>query len=77
MENTKQDLFKESVSARINRLEQTVQELKQINSKRTEEIISLQKANSMLMRGQEIDNKKDTKRQPVSEIKKLKNKITQ
>ena len=58
MENTKQDLFKESLSARINRLEQTVQELKQINSKRTENIISLQKANSMLMRGQEIDNKR-------------------
>ena len=55
MENTNHDLYKESLSAKINRLEQTVQELKDINSKRTEEIISLQKANSMLMKGQQID----------------------
>tara|TARA_Y100000401_G_scaffold109251_1_gene105306 strand:+ start:873 stop:1121 length:249 start_codon:yes stop_codon:yes gene_type:complete len=43
MENTTQDLYKESVSARINRLEQTIQELKNLNS--------------MLIKGQEIDKR--------------------
>jgi hypothetical protein len=44
MENIKQDLFKESVSARINRLEQTIQELKNLNS--------------MLMKGIKIDDRR-------------------
>lgn len=43
-ENTKQDLYKESLSARINRLEQTIQELKNLNS--------------MLMRGIKIDDRR-------------------
>ncbi len=43
MENTTQDLYKESLSARINRLEQTIQELKNLNE--------------MLIKGQSIDKK--------------------
>ena len=43
MENTKQDLYKESLSARINRLEQTIRELKNLND--------------MLIKGQEIDRR--------------------
>ena len=44
MENTNQDLYKESLSARINRLEQTIQELKNLNS--------------MLIKGQQIDKRR-------------------
>ena len=43
MENTTQDLYKESLSARINRLEQTIQELKKLNT--------------MLIKGQNIDKR--------------------
>ena len=43
MENTKQDLYKESLSARINRLEQTIRELKNLND--------------ILIKGQEIDRR--------------------
>tara|TARA_R100001163_G_scaffold215_2_gene369 strand:- start:15471 stop:15716 length:246 start_codon:yes stop_codon:yes gene_type:complete len=43
-ENTKQDLYKESLSARINRLKQTIQELKKLNS--------------MLIRGINIDDRR-------------------
>lgn len=38
MENTSQDLYKESVSARINRLEQTIRELKAINRNLSKQI---------------------------------------
>ena len=43
MENTKHNLYTESLSAKINRLEQTVRELKNLNDK--------------LIRGQEIDKR--------------------
>jgi len=43
MENTTQNLYKESVSARINRLEQTIRELKNLNT--------------MLIKGQNIDKR--------------------
>ena len=58
MENTTHNLFQESLSAKINRYKQTIQELKNINSKRTENIIELQKANSMLMKGIKIDDRR-------------------
>ena len=44
MENTNHDLYKESLSAKINRLEMTIKELKGLNS--------------MLIKGQEIDKKR-------------------
>ena len=58
MENTTHNLFQESLSAKINRYKQTIQELKDINSKRTKNIIELQKANSMLMKGIKIDDRR-------------------
>ena len=44
MENTKHNLFEESLSAKINRLEHTIKELKNLNS--------------MLMKGIKIDNRR-------------------
>lgn len=44
MENTSHDLFKESLSAKINRYEQTIEELKNINRRQLNNINELGKA---------------------------------
>ena len=42
MENTKIDLYKESLSAKVNRMEQTIKEVKALYSYKQEEIDTLQ-----------------------------------
>ena len=62
--NTKHNLYTESLSAKINRLTQTIQELKNIIKQRedlnrtlTNEVIELNELNSTLIKGKEIDKR--------------------